>query len=128
MRVAFYRCAHGDMGLAAQQTYIQSCLNRHPDREVVAEYADSGEKAYAAVRPGLQRLLSDAGKDKFDIALAQSATRFAPDNMKILKLANDLSRSGVDIKFANGIDYELMPIPKEVRETHQRPRNRNSAR
>ena len=48
--------------------------------------------------------------------------------MKVLKLANDLSQSGVDIKFANGIDYELMPIPMEVREAYQRPKNRGEAR
>ena len=114
MRVALYRRAGGSHGLAAQEAYIQSCLNRHPNWDVVAEYADVGPNAYDTVRPGLQRLLDDAADQKFDIALAQSATRFAPDGIKVLKLATELSRSGVDIKFANGIDYELMPIPNSA--------------
>ena len=130
MRVALYRRAHGNSGLAAQQSYIQNCLNRHPDWEVVAEYADTGPRAYAIVRPGLQRMLSDAAEHKFDVALAQSATRFSPDNIMVLKLANEFSRSGVDIKFANGIDYELMPVPKEISAHHRpsSPRGRGEAR
>ena len=128
MRVALYRRVHGNAGLAAQQSYIQHCLNRHPDWEVVAEYDDAGVKAYAAVRPGLMQLLADAAEHKFDVALAQSAVRFSPDNIKVLKLANELSRAGVDIKFANGIDYELLPIPKEMNKAHQGLRNRGKTR
>lgn len=115
MRVAVYHRADGSRGLTAQQIYLQKCLDRHPDWKVVAEYADTGIRAYSENRPGLSRLLADAKEKKFDIALAQSAERFAPDGNMVLRLANQLSNSGVEIKFANGIDYELMPLPKEVR-------------
>jgi len=79
--------------LAAQRGY-----------EVVKEYTDkiSGSKAR---RPGLDELLSDAGRHRFDVVLVWAFDRMARSVRHLLETLDDLNQLGIEfISFRENID------------------------
>ncbi len=84
---------HDLRGLAAQRGF-----------EVVNEYTDkiSGAKAK---RPGLDQLLSDARRHKFDILLVWSFDRLARSVRHLLEVLDELNHIGIEfVSFRENID------------------------
>jgi len=84
---------HDLRGLAAQRNF-----------EIVNEYTDkiSGAKAK---RPGLDQLLADARRHKFDILLIWSFDRLARSVRHLLELLDELNHLGIEfVSFRENID------------------------
>src|SRR4051812_45266006 len=84
---------HDLRGLAAQRGF-----------EIVNEYTDkiSGAKAK---RPGLDQLLFDARRHKFDILLAWSFDRLARSVRHLLEVLDELNHLGIEfVSFRENID------------------------
>ena len=72
--------------------------------EVVREYTDkiSGSKAR---RPGLDELLADAGRRRFDVVLVWAFDRMARSVRHLLETLDDLNQLGIEfISFRENID------------------------
>jgi DNA invertase Pin-like site-specific DNA recombinase len=74
------------------------------DYEVVAEFTDkiSGTKAK---RPGLDAMMSDARRGRFDVVLVWACDRIARSTRHFLDVLDDLNRIGVEfVSFREQID------------------------
>jgi DNA invertase Pin-like site-specific DNA recombinase len=72
--------------------------------EIVAEYTDriSGTKAK---RPGLDQMMTDARRGKFDVVLVWASDRIARSVKHFLDVLDELNRIGVDyVSFRENID------------------------
>jgi DNA invertase Pin-like site-specific DNA recombinase len=72
--------------------------------EIVAEYTDkiSGTKAK---RPGLDQMMTDARRGRFDVVLVWSSDRIARSVKHFLDVLDDLNRIGVEyVSFRENID------------------------
>ena len=72
--------------------------------EIVAEYTDkiSGTKAK---RPGLDQMMADARRGRFDVVLVWACDRIARSTRHFLAVLDDLNRTGVEfISFRENID------------------------
>ncbi len=72
--------------------------------EVVAEYADkiSGTKAK---RPGLDQMMADARRGKFDVLMVWASDRIARSTKHFLEVLDELNRLGIEyISFRENID------------------------
>src|SRR5690348_8796860 len=72
--------------------------------EIVAEYTDkiSGTKAK---RPGLDQMMTDARRGRFDVVLVWACDRIARSTRHFLAVLDDLNRTGVEfVSFRENID------------------------
>ena len=66
--------------------------------EVVGDYADEGISGFSlANRPGIQRLLADAARGRFDAVIVESLDRLSRSDIDTLTLFDDLKAHGVQI-------------------------------
>jgi DNA invertase Pin-like site-specific DNA recombinase len=90
--------------------YIRvSTLDQHPETqlhelrqfakqrgcEIVEEYTDHGVSGTKARRPGLDRLLQDANRRRFDVVLVWSCDRLARSTKHFLQVLDELSELGI---------------------------------
>ncbi|WP_348262621.1 recombinase family protein [Telmatobacter sp. DSM 110680] len=105
------------MKRAALYTRVSSC-DQHPetqvldlrqmavqrDYEIVAEYTDkiSGTKAK---RPGLDQMMADARRGRFDVLLVWASDRIARSVKHFLDVLDELNRIGVEfVSFRENLD------------------------
>jgi DNA invertase Pin-like site-specific DNA recombinase len=72
--------------------------------EIVAEYTDkiSGTKAK---RPGLDQMMADARRGRFDVVLVWACDRIARSTRHFLAVLDDLNRTGVEfVSFRESLD------------------------
>ena len=103
-RVAIYlRVSTVDQHPETQLYDLRNLAAQRGD-EVVREYSDkiSGSKAR---RPGLDELLSDAGRRRFDVVLVWAFDRMARSVRHLLETLDDLNQLGIEfISFRENID------------------------
>ena len=102
-----------------------STLDQHPETqlldlrqmaaqrglEIVTEYTDriSGAKAR---RPGLDQMMADARRGKFDVILVWASDRIARSVKHFLEVLDELNRIGVEyVSFRENIDTAGPPGP-----------------
>lgn len=104
----------------------QSCENqRVPVHEflkykgytLVGEYEDTGISGAKDNRPGLNQLLADAKKGKFDVVIVAALDRLARDARMLLNIVHDWEGSGVylislreNINFADDLGKTFLAI------------------
>ena len=72
----------------------------HAERQgwtVSDSYTDRAISGASLLRPGIQELIQDAGRDRFDIVLAEAMDRLSRDQEDIAGLFKRLSFAGVRI-------------------------------
>jgi len=65
--------------------------------QVVESYSDHGVSGASLLRPGIQELMSDAGRGRFDVVLAEAMDRLSRDQEDIAALFKRLGFAGVRI-------------------------------
>src|SRR3954462_10787659 len=115
-------CDRNDGGLlmARAAIYLRvSTLDQHPETqvhdlrqmatqrnlEIVHEYVDHGISGTRARRPGLDGLMSDARRGRFDVVLVWASDRIARSVKHFLDVLDELNRIGVEYaSFRENID------------------------
>ena len=99
-RVALYARFSSDLQSAASiEDQLRVC-REHADRQgwiVVDSYADRAISGASLLRPGIQELMADAGRGRFDIVLAEAMDRLSRDQEDIAALFKRLRFAGVSI-------------------------------
>jgi DNA invertase Pin-like site-specific DNA recombinase len=99
MRAALYaRVSSAGQDHEAQLVDLRH-LARQRGCEVVAEYSDAGSSNTKARRPGLDALLKDAQKRKFDIVLIATFDRIARSTRHFLQLVAELEALNIHFLF-----------------------------
>ena len=96
-----------------------STLDQHPETqlldlkqlasqrglEVVKVYTDHGISGTRARRPGLDEMLADARRARFDVLLVWSCDRIARSTRHLLEVLDELSRLGIQfVSFREALD------------------------
>ncbi|WP_050807216.1 recombinase family protein [Acidiphilium sp. PM] len=99
-RVALYARFSSDLQSAASiEDQLRVC-REHAGRQgwrVVDSYADRAISGASLLRPGIQELMADAGRGRFDIVLAEAMDRLSRDQEDIAALFKRLRFAGVSI-------------------------------
>lgn len=85
--------------LAAQVSYYNALIGRHPEWRFAGVYADEAITGTKDNRAEFQRLLADCRAGKIDLVLTKSISRFARNTVTLLETARELKELGVDIFF-----------------------------
>lgn len=105
-RVAIYtRVSSMDQSPEAQRCDLLEIV-RQRGYEIVQEYTDriSGVKAR---RPGLDQLMHDARRGRFDVLLVWSCDRIARSTRHLLEVLDEMNRLGIEfVSFRESIDTE----------------------
>src|SRR5580692_7502933 len=103
-RVAIYtRVSTGDQHLETQLYDLRE-MARLRGYEIVGEYSDqiSGAKSK---RPGLDKLLSDARRNRFDVVLVWAFDRMARSVRHFLEILDELNHLGIEfVSFRENVD------------------------
>src|ERR1700692_1483832 len=94
-RAALYaRVSTVDQHLETQLLDLRQ-MAKHRDHEIIREYTDtiSGTKSK---RPGLEQLLADAGRHRFDIVLVSAFDRVARNVRHFLEVLDELNHLGIE--------------------------------
>src|ERR1017187_1058208 len=94
-RAALYaRVSTPDQHLETQLLDLRQ-MAKHRDHEIIREYTDtiSGTKSK---RPGLDQLLADARRHRFDIVLVSAFDRVARNVRHFLKVLDELNHLGIE--------------------------------
>ena len=74
--------------------------------DIVAEYCDEGISGAKDSRPGLNRLLTDAGAGKFSVILVWKLDRLGRSLVHLVRLMDDFRRHGIElVSFTEGLDF-----------------------
>lgn len=100
LRVAWYRRASTDEGnqpysLDAQEERLRSYTAAHPGWEFVGDYVERASAKDIDGRPELQRLLTDAANDAFDLVLVARLDRWSRNLIDCLDTVDYLTEHGV---------------------------------
>jgi DNA invertase Pin-like site-specific DNA recombinase len=100
IRVALYARYSTDLQRDSSiEDQLRLC-REYADRQawtVGEDYADRAISGASLLRPGLQRLISDASRGRFDIVLAEAMNRLSRDQEDIASLFKRLTFAGVRI-------------------------------
>jgi DNA invertase Pin-like site-specific DNA recombinase len=90
---------------------------RYKDFNLVAEYEDVGVSGGKDKRPGLDRLLADAKKGKFEVVVVAALDRLARDARMLLNVVHEWEKSGIylvslreNINFADDMGKTFLAI------------------
>jgi DNA invertase Pin-like site-specific DNA recombinase len=73
--------------------------------EIVKEYADIGISGARARRPGLDQLMADARRGRFDVVLVWACDRLARSTKHFLEVLDELSRLNIEfVSFRENLD------------------------
>ncbi len=105
MRVAIYsRVSTLEQTTAAQLDELRS-FSGHRGWEIVAEYTDEGVSGKQESRPGLDRLMADARRRRFDCVLVYRYDRFARSLRQLVNALAEFDALGISfISLHEGID------------------------
>ena len=99
-RVALYARYSTDLQSdASVEDQLRICRTR-AEREgwtVVESYSDRAISGASLIRPGIQALMEDAGRRRFDVVLAEALDRLSRDQEDIAALFKRLRFAGVSI-------------------------------
>lgn len=101
VRVAIYARFSSDLQNAASiDDQIRLCRTRaaREDWEIVGTYEDHATSGASMMRPGIQRLQSDASARRFDIVLSEALDRLSRNQADIAQLYQTLAFAGVGIE------------------------------
>ncbi|WP_113913321.1 recombinase family protein [Roseovarius dicentrarchi] len=101
VRVAIYARFSSDLQNAASiDDQIRLCRTRaaREDWEIVGTYEDHATSGASMLRPGIQRLQSDASARRFDIVLSEALDRLSRNQADIAHLYQTLAFVGVGIE------------------------------
>jgi DNA invertase Pin-like site-specific DNA recombinase len=101
--VLYARVSTGDQHLETQLLDLRQMAQQR-GYDIVQEYVDtiSGSKSK---RPGLDRLLSDARRHRFDVVLVAAFDRMARSTRHFLELLDELNHLGIEfVSFRENID------------------------
>ena len=100
VRVALYARYSTDLQSdASVEDQLRICRTR-AEREgwtVVESYSDRAISGASMLRPGIQALMEDAGRRRFDVVLAEAMDRLSRDQEDIAALFKRLRFAGVSI-------------------------------
>jgi DNA invertase Pin-like site-specific DNA recombinase len=105
MRVAIYsRVSTHEQTTAAQLDELRAYCQRR-QWEIVAEYTDEGVSGSRDSRPGLDRLLADAKRRKFDAVLVYRYDRFARSLRQLVNALCEFDALGIHfVSLHEGVD------------------------
>lgn len=84
----------------AQQRYFREHIDRNPDFELYAIYADEGITGTStAKRTQFNRMISDAYAGRFTLILTKEISRFSRNILDTITYTRDLKRIGVGVHF-----------------------------
>ena len=78
--------------LEAQIDHYINYIERNPNREFVAVYADVASGVRTTNRPGYQQLMGDCTKRKVDLILVKSLSRFGRDALETIRQTRRLKK------------------------------------
>lgn len=97
MRLAIYvRVSTTDQHLDAQLAELRDYATRR-GCEVVSEYLDHGESGTSERRPGLERMMTDAKRRRFDAIACVKLDRLARSVHHLTCLAREAASLGIDL-------------------------------
>jgi len=85
--------------LAAQVGYYRTHIQRNPEWQYVAVYADEGITGTKSARPEFQRLIADCNAGLIDMVITKSLSRFSRNTLDTLNILRELKERGVDVFF-----------------------------
>ena len=99
-RVSSDEQAEKDLSIPAQRKALRRWVDEQPDFELVAEFADEGQSAYAPAerRPGFCEMVSFCRKQGVDFILVHKLDRFSRNREESILFKGLLRRSGVTVK------------------------------
>jgi DNA invertase Pin-like site-specific DNA recombinase len=105
MRAAIYtRVSTLDQNPQSQQLDLQQLASQR-GFEVVKTYTDHGISGTRARRPGLDEMLADARRARFDVLLVWSCDRIARSTRHLLEVLDELSRLQIQfVSFREALD------------------------
>jgi DNA invertase Pin-like site-specific DNA recombinase len=87
------------------QVFDLRALAQQRGLEIVKEYSDHGISGARARRPGLDQLMTDARRGRFDVLLVWSSDRLARSTRHFLSVLDELSHVNVEfVSFRENID------------------------
>lgn len=99
-RVSSDEQAEKDLSIPAQRKALRRWVDEQPEFELVAEFADEGQSAYAPAekRPGFCEMVSFCRKSGIDFILVHKLDRFSRNREESILFKGLLRRSGVAVK------------------------------
>jgi len=95
--------------LAQQVGYYNDYISSRPDWRFAGIYADRGISGTLNNRPEFLRMMEDARKNKFDLIITKSVTRFARNTVTLLSSMRELKELGIDIYFEKENMHSISP-------------------
>lgn len=99
-RVALYARFSTDMQSQSSVDDQMRITAERAEREgwkVIQKYADHGISGASMMRPGIQKLMSDAADNKFDVVIAEALDRLSRDQEDVAGIYKRLQYSGIQI-------------------------------
>lgn len=99
IRIARYaRVSRKEQILENQLLVLDREIERHPNWTVIETYTDKASGADQH-RPGLDAMMADAEKHRFDLIICTKLDRMARSMLNLSKICKDLEKWGVGLKF-----------------------------
>jgi len=90
---------------AQNQIYDLRALAQQRGLEIVKEFSDIGISGARARRPGLDQMMADARRGRFDVLMVWSCDRLARSTKHFLEVLDELSRIQIEfLSFRESID------------------------
>jgi len=93
----YARSAADDDGGTACMRQVRAACEAASATSRMMVYADAGYSGVNGDRPGLRRLLGDAGRGKFDRLLVCDLSRLARSHSLLVTILNQLQAAGVEV-------------------------------
>ena len=107
LRVTYYARVSSESdeqlnSLGNQITYYEDFIKRNPAWSFVPGYIDEGLSGISTKRrENFNRMVDDAGEDKFDLVITKEISRFARNTLDSIRYTRQLLASGVGVFFQN---------------------------
>ena len=107
LRVTYYARVSSESdeqlnSLGNQITYYEDFIKRNPAWTFVSGYIDEGLSGISTKRrENFNRMVDDAGEDKFDLVITKEISRFARNTLDSIRYTRQLLASGVGVFFQN---------------------------
>ena len=107
MRVTFYARVSSESdeqlnSLGNQVTYYQDLIRKNTAWTFVPGYIDEGLSGISTrKRENFNRMIEDAGKDRFDLIITKEISRFARNTLDSIQFTRKLLSNGVGVFFQN---------------------------
>ncbi len=107
LRVTYYARVSSESdeqlnSLGNQITYYEDFIKRNPAWTFVPGYIDEGLSGISTKRrENFNRMVDDAGEDKFDLVITKEISRFARNTLDSIRYTRQLLASGVGVFFQN---------------------------